>query len=82
MTTCNPDLQLALIRIIAQAQARRNWASLPGDFQSDAVKACRESIRPHFRGKANNCIKARVRLAKADTWDGLLAAVIELGGVQ
>lgn len=68
-----------LLDWIDAAQKRRDWPTVPVGFQRDAVNAVRERLRPHFRGRGNQLIKARVCLAKAFTWDMLRNAVALLG---
>lgn len=58
---------------VAGAKARRNWKTLPADFERDAVHRVFSLIKPHFvQGRE---IKQRIAACRATTFEELEAAI-------
>lgn len=60
----------------------RHWHNLPDDLLNKAVSAMRDKIRPWFRGRGSALIRARVLLAKAESFEALILAVQSLPDTQ
>lgn len=75
MAKIGDDCMFSLIREIQETERKRNWSTVPPEFVLDAVRRVKESIRPWFRGLGNNKIKARVKLAEANSFNELKQAV-------
>lgn len=59
---------------VARAAVRRNWKSLPPQFEADAAAFCVRQIKPHFDKKSP---RERINAAKATTFEELQAALQE-----
>lgn len=79
-TDIGPELHGHLTGKIHEAQNRRDWSKLPADYHKDAVKKLKEYLQPHFRGQANNHIRARAKLSKATDFPHFHEAVSMLRG--
>ena len=64
-----------LLNLLYEEQQKRNWNMLPDSFQIEKIRWLKEQIRPHFRGRGNELIKARVALASADDFPSIEKAI-------
>lgn len=60
---------------IAAAKARRDWKTLPPQFEADAVRFTFNLIKPHFLPTSQG-IKQRIKASKAQTFEELEQAII------
>ena len=69
----HPDYKAHVLTKIAERKAQRNWASLPQQFEVDAVRGFfRMACKDHFSERA---IRQRIRASKATTWHDLASAI-------
>lgn len=57
---------------IAESEQARDWASLPADYAVGRVRFLARDIYPHI---PRHCIRARVMLSQAQTFDDLRATL-------
>jgi N12 class adenine-specific DNA methylase len=72
------DAHRILTRDIDAVRNRANWKDLRPEYELRAINVLKGELSPHFRGIANNEIKAHGMLAKAETFDEVQAAVDRL----
>lgn len=68
----NEDLRNWVRSQIQEARSRRDWKSLPSDFEASAVRQVYERIKPHFE---KSDIRARINSSKTKTFDELERAL-------
>lgn len=59
---------------VARAASKRDWKSLPPQFEAEAVAFCVRQIKPHFDKKSP---RERINATKATTFEELQAALQE-----
>lgn len=77
-TSHGSEKERYLHRLVDAHASRRDWKLLPSSFKDDAIKKAKDDIRPHFRGRSNNEIKARGMLSKASDFQQLHDAITQL----